>query len=183
MTRTITSRLGENSLLLNDCVENAGFTPAPHLMLYHFNFGFPLLAEDTRIILPESICAPRDDDMEISRIHEWQAPDHRFKEQVYYHEPLERQTYICAQISSPSFPVPGLSSSSGGLTVELKWDQRTLPRLVQWRMPGAGEHVLGLEPSNCWTRGRAEEHRAHSLKLLEPGEAVHYEIELKFKTS
>ncbi|WP_341348476.1 DUF4432 family protein [Paenibacillus sp. FSL H3-0469] len=183
LTRTITSRLGENSLQLNDTVENAGFTPAPHLMLYHFNFGYPLLAEDTRIILPESTCAARDADMEMSRMNEWQTPDHRHAEQVYYHEPLSQETYICAQINSPSFPIPGAASSAGGLTLELKWNRRTLPRLVQWRMPGAGEHVLGLEPSNCWTRGRAEEQEADSLQLLEPGAAVHYEIELKFTTN
>ncbi|WP_018751954.1 aldose 1-epimerase family protein [Paenibacillus sanguinis] len=181
LTRTIISRLGENSLKIIDIVENLSFKPVPHMLLYHFNFGFPLLAEDTRIVLPASNCTPRDTDMDMSSLTEWQAPDPLFKEQVYYHEPIEQQKNVVAQIISPSFPLHGANSSGNGLTVELKWNPETLPRLVQWRMPGAGEHVLGLEPSNCWTKGRAEERKAKTLRMLEPGEAIRYELELNFK--
>lgn len=183
LTRTIISRLGENRLKIMDTVENVSFKPVPHMMLYHFNFGFPLLMEDTIIVLPESKSTSRDAGMDMSRLHEWQAPDPLFTEQVYYHEPLEQQEKISVQIISPSFPVNDFNSSSKGLTVELKWDPVTLPRLVQWRMPGAGEHVLGIEPSNCWTKGRAEERKTDSLRMLQPGETVQYEIELNFKSN
>lgn len=182
LTRTIRSRLGENSLKIMDTVENAGFKPVPHLMLYHFNFGFPLMAEDTIIVLPESQVFPRDEGMGLSKLGEWQAPDPLFEEQVYYHELVEKQKQISAQIISPSFPANGSNSSPKGLIVELKWDPKTLPRLVQWRMAGAGEHVLGIEPSNCWTRGRSEERKENSLTMLEPGETVQYELELHFKS-
>lgn len=88
LTRTIISRLGGNRLKIMDTVENASFKAMPHMMLYHFNFGFPLLMEDTIIVLPESKSTSRDVEMDMPRLHEWQAPDPLFAEQVYYHEPL-----------------------------------------------------------------------------------------------
>jgi len=178
LTRTITSRLGESVIEINDRVENVGFRPAPHMMLYHFNFGFPLMAEDTTVDIPPSVSRPRDPDMDMGRISDWQAPDPGHREQVYYHEPASNNGTLSARINSPSFPA---SAASGrGLTVELEWDAATLPRLVQWRMPGAGEHVLGLEPSNCWTLGRAEERKSGTLRLLQPGESVDYRLSLRF---
>ncbi|MCD9020420.1 aldose 1-epimerase family protein [Cohnella silvisoli] len=178
LTRTLTSRLGDNRLTIRDTVENAGFQPCPHMMLYHFNFGFPLLAEDTQVELPDAISNPSDSSMDMSRIREWQSPDPLFKEQVFYHQLKRQKDRAYARIHSPSFPTAAPDQAAKGLTVELGWNAETLPRLVQWRMPGAGVHVLGLEPSNCWTKGRAEERKNGTLRIMEPGEAIHYELEL-----
>ncbi len=52
LTRTILSTLGHNGIIIDDEVENMGFEPAAHMLLYHFNFGFPLLSEDTQITFP-----------------------------------------------------------------------------------------------------------------------------------
>lgn len=178
LTRSIESRLGENAITIFDRVENAGFRPLPHMMLYHFNFGFPLMMEDTTVEIPESDSRPRDPDMDIGRVGDWQAPDPEHREQVYYHTPKDGSGRLRARIHSPSFPANG--SDAPGLTVELEWDAASLPRLVQWRMPGAGEHVLGLEPSNCWTLGRSAERASGTLRILEPGESVDYRLKLKF---
>lgn len=181
LIRTITSRMGENRLTIQDTVENTGFRPAPHMMLYHFNFGFPLMAEDTTVELPAGISLPRDPDMDMSGMNDWQPPDPLHKEQVYYHEPSNSDgDSIRTSIHSPSFPVNSQTSPSSGLTVHLEWDAAALPKLVQWRMPGAGEHVLGLEPSNCWTRGRSAERENGSLRMVGPGEKIEYRLDLRF---
>lgn len=178
LTRMIESRLGENRISIADRVENAGFRPTPHMMLYHFNFGFPLMAEDTVVYIPESDSKPRDRGMDLSVFRDWQAPDPEHREQVYYHTPKKGDGRLSAFIFSPSFPAN--ASHGVGLTVELEWDAVSLPRLVQWRMPGAGEHVLGLEPSNCWTQGRGAERENGTLRMLEPGETVDYRLDLTF---
>ena len=43
LTRIIRSRLGENRICVTDEVENVGFTETPLMLLYHCNFGFPLV--------------------------------------------------------------------------------------------------------------------------------------------
>ena len=60
LTRTITSRLGSNVLEIDDTVENLAFQPAPLMLMYHCNFGFPLLDECRADHLSVTPSHPRD---------------------------------------------------------------------------------------------------------------------------
>ena len=44
LSRTIETRLGARGFRLHDVIENRGFEEQPLMLLYHFNYGFPLLA-------------------------------------------------------------------------------------------------------------------------------------------
>ena len=50
LRRTISGTIGQASIRIHDEVINIGNTPAPHMILYHFNFGWPLVDEGTDII-------------------------------------------------------------------------------------------------------------------------------------
>ncbi len=43
LERTISTSLQGKSFTLHDVVENQGVRDSPLMVLYHFNFGFPLL--------------------------------------------------------------------------------------------------------------------------------------------
>lgn len=58
--------------------------------------------------------------------------------------------------------------------MQLRWEVKNLPRFVQWRMPGAGTHVLGIEPANCYAEGLLAEQSKGTLVMLEPGEQHEY---------
>ncbi|TMV44628.1 DUF4432 family protein [Paenibacillus mesophilus] len=180
LVREIISVMGQNRITIRDRVENFGFRPAPHLMLYHFNFGFPLLGEQTTVTLPQALLDARDPGTPTDSCGRWQAPDANIVEQVFYHrllmEKLAEPGVAEARIHNPCFPMGGVSRP---LTVKLRWSADTLPLLVQWRMPGAGEHVLGLEPSNCIVGGREAVMRDNgSLPALQPGGSIEYKLEL-----
>ena len=49
LRRTISTRLGSNRIRIADTVVNEGFAPYPHMILYHFNLGFPLVSAASRI--------------------------------------------------------------------------------------------------------------------------------------
>ncbi len=49
LTRSIETKLRQNGFRLHDVIENNGFEPQPRMMLYHFNFGFPLLCPNAKI--------------------------------------------------------------------------------------------------------------------------------------
>ena len=49
----------------------------------------------------------------------------------------------------------------------------------EWKMAGAGTHVLGIEPANCYVEGRAAERARGTLVTLEPGESRTYELSLE----
>jgi hypothetical protein len=186
LTREIKSRLGDNRMVIRDVVENAGFVKSPHMMLYHFNFGFPLLQEDTDIIFPPGVVVPREQETPINGYDRWEAPKADYAERVYYHRLTapERENNANAEedkaeviIRCPQFPLFN-SSKAVPVEVHLRWSTKHLPKLVQWKMPGAGAHVLGIEPANCGVQGRAHEREQGTLVQLEPGEAVTYNLEL-----
>jgi galactose mutarotase-like enzyme len=180
LQRDIRSRLGDNRITITDRVENVGFSPCPHMMLYHFNFGFPLLTDLTRFKFPESVVEPRDKKTPSVGYDTWSEPNAEVEEQVYYHELVrkagEEEEIVEVSVFQPEFPL--VTDVRIPLTVKLRWNSEPLPQFVQWRMPGAGVHVMGIEPANCRVEGMANEAERGSLRILQPGEAVHYQLEL-----
>lgn len=184
LTREIRSWLGRNRIVISDTVENMGFAPTPHMLLYHFNFGFPLLSEETEIHIPSQRVVARDEGIPVPGYDRWQAPEAGYQEHVYYHEAFQSaqpalsgtEERVNALVVNPRFPLPG---GERPLIMRLTWSPTQLPRMVQWKMPGAGTHVLGLEPANCHVDGRAGEREKGTLVVLEPGEARQYDMELE----
>ncbi|MBO7747661.1 aldose 1-epimerase family protein [Paenibacillus sp. MWE-103] len=180
LRREIRSRLGENAIEIRDEVENAGFRPCPHMMLYHFNFGYPLLTEATRIAFPGSRVTPRDPNVPLDGYDRWEAPSPEYEERVYYHElPKTADGRAEVALHQPQFPLG--AGRSAPVTVRLAWKTDTLARLVQWKMPGAGVHALGIEPANCGVEGMAVERERGTLRLMEPGETARYELKLSIE--
>ena len=178
LTREIRSKLGKNQIEIKDIVENLGFEPVPHMILYHFNFGFPLMSEETEIFFPSNKVVPREESTPVDGFNRWHSPVAGYSERVYYHQEImeEDNNFTTAKIYNPKFP---LTSGECGLSVVLGWSTSQLPKLVQWKMPGAGIHVLGIEPANCYVEGRSVERNRGELMTLDPGESQTYEINLE----
>jgi hypothetical protein len=180
LIRDISGRLGDNRIVISDRVENFGFGPAVHMMLYHFNFGFPLLGEHTTINLPDAEREVRGGTgSSLEQAATWESPDAAIEETVYYHHLRQDATasdrMAKVSMTNPAFPI---GEERRPVTVTLRWSKDTLPLLVQWRLPGAGEHVLGLEPANSRVEGREVQRSREGLPLLQPGESISYRLEL-----
>ena len=50
LRRTISGTLGQPTIKIHDVVTNKSNTAQPHMMLYHCNYGWPLIDEGTKII-------------------------------------------------------------------------------------------------------------------------------------
>jgi len=164
-TRTITTRLGKAELQLVDSTENCGFETMPLMQLYHMNFGWPLICEKTRLIADSHRVVPKDAEA-AKGVAEWDVmppPTQGFAEQVLYHDLPEDADGNCAIIiANPDF----------GANVRLSFRKAELPYLVQWRMPGRGEYVMGLEPGNCEPVGQVAFGKTDRLRRIEPGQVV-----------
>jgi len=174
LTRTIRSKLGRAQIVIDDVVENLGFGATPHMILYHFNFGFPLMDENTTVDFPSKRVKPRESNLPVEDYDRWQKPGPGYQERVYYHEDFSSED-VTVSIKNPNFPT-AIAGKTIPLSVRLSWRTSQLPRLVQWKMPGAGVHVLGIEPANCYVEGRAVERQRGSLVHLEPGESREYSL-------
>lgn len=177
MHRRIWTRLGENRIYIDDVVENLGDQPAPHMLLYHINIGFPVLAEGSRVVIPSRRVTPRDADAEreLERWNTVEAPTSGYREAVFYHDVVSRDGYATAGI------VGGAGQSARGVVI--RFSHETLPRLIQWKMIGCGLYVVGLEPANCLVEGRAKERARGTLVYLQPGERREYRVEIAVLTS
>lgn len=183
LRRRITSELGRNALVIDDAVTNEGGGRSPLMVLYHFNFGWPLMSEATRVEIASGRVEPREAETPVAGWDSFEPPNATARERVYYHHDLatapdaiDGRPMAQAIVRQPAFPMAG--GGTRAVAVRLRWTHDTLARLVQWRMPGHGAYVLGIEPANCHVGGRAAERAAGTLLPIEPGETVSYRIEL-----
>lgn len=174
LTREIEAKLGENRIIIRDAVENCGFERQPVMLLYHCNFGFPLLDKDTRLILPEGTVKARDAEATKGLVNydEFEEPVHGYREQVFYHD-LNPQ-------ADGAITVKLFNKSLGehGLGIYIKYNKDQLPYFIQWKQIGEGDYVLGLEPATWYPEGRCEARKRGELEFLEPGECKKIELEI-----
>jgi hypothetical protein len=173
LRRRISTQLGSSRIRIADVVTNEGFSPQPHMILYHFNLGFPLVSEDARLHLDAEQTIPRDEDAaagltDWSRFH---PPTARYREQVFRHVPTaDEGGQVQVELENPTL----------GIGLRWSYDRTSLPHLFQWKMMGQGTYVLGIEPANSsGVEGRAIARQRGDLPHLEPGEARRYTLEVE----
>jgi len=166
LTRRIETRMGARGFRLHDTVINRGFEPQPLLLLYHINFGFPLLSPSARVTGPVKKTEPRDEEAKKDRGVEeclsFPAPVQGFQEKVFFHTmgtDANGQTFVALVNPDTGGGVP--------LGAVIRWNTRELPILTQWKMPRKGFYVMGLEPGNCTPVGRGVLREKGKLPMLE----------------
>lgn len=160
----------ENKLQINDTVTNEGSRTEPLSILYHMNLGYPLLDENAKLETTAVKVEARDARAQ-EGIDTWDTfltPQPNFEEQCYYH------TFEGLWASAK------LTNSKIGKGLEIKCDTSTLDTMVEWKMMGERDYVLGIEPTNNRLLGRGELKKQNLLKYIEPGEAVCFRIEANF---
>jgi hypothetical protein len=165
LTRRITTCLGSTSLEIHDTIENVGFEPQPLMMLYHFNFGWPLLSTSSRIVGPFVESLPRDEESAGGRgLPEalgYPAPVPGYAEKVFYH------TLGAAKDGRTAVAL--LNDDCGGskLGMVMRLNRTQLGCFTQWKMPRQGFYVLGLEPGTVYPDGRAKTRELGKLPVIE----------------
>ena len=175
LTRRIEASLGGTTVTIDDRVENRGFRPTPHMLLYHYNFGYPLLDKGAELLVPSrAIVHAVHGDLHAQGVgHRNQGPpDANFSEQVYEHDVVAgADGMTSALLINPALGV-------GGLGIRLDYDRTALPCLIEWQCLQAGLYALGIEPSTNHVLGRKFAEQRGELTFLEPGETRCYRTRL-----
>ncbi|MEM7023714.1 MAG: DUF4432 family protein, partial [Pseudomonadota bacterium] len=174
LTRKFEAELGGHTIAMDDRVENRGFRPTPHMMLYHFNFGYPLLDEGSEFLAPirEIVHAIHELREQGTGYRTQGPPKPDFREQVYQHDVVAGADGMAsAMLINPSI-------GEGGLAVRLDYDQGAMPCLIEWQCLQSGLYVLGIEPSTNHLLGRTFAEERGELIELQQGEARHYRTQL-----
>ncbi|MFN8380189.1 MAG: aldose 1-epimerase family protein [Anaerolineae bacterium] len=174
LTREISTELGAHHLVIRDTVENCTFERVEHMMLYHFNFGFPVLSDCSRIVARSLEVTPRDPDS-LPGLEHWdrfEPPMAGRPHQLFYHrlQPDDQGKAHVMLLGMQTF-------NREPIAVYLSYTHETLPWLINWKCMQAGNYVTGIEPANAWVQGRAEERSAGRLQFLDAWQKVSYEVE------
>lgn len=164
---------GVNKIYIKDTIENLGSKESPLMMIYHFNFGYPILDKGSRIYIDSesSVGASEASDRNIQNQYIISDPVKDIEENVYFHRMNKENKEGQAILMNENL-------GESGLGIGLKFNLEELPYLNQWKMLGEGEYVLGLEPSNCMTLGRDKERERETLRYISPGEKRIFNLEL-----
>jgi len=170
MKRSMTLDTERNELHIRDTVENQGFSTSPLMLIYHINFGYPLLDDGAKCYFSTTDVAPRTDFAE-EGMHNYdlmEAPGIERDEQCYYHS---------GHTDGEAFAM--LHNENLGIAAIVRYDKEVFPMLCEWKCMRAGDYALGLEPCTCGVVNRSECRANGTLTYLEPGATREFNVTIE----
>lgn len=170
LQRTVTGKLGENCFTVKDVIMNEDFVERPYMIMYHINFGYPVIDKGSKIIIRSK---ERFTDTEVSMKNLSDAykitdPVNGIEEELYFHQTEDYNGRGFAAVVNESI----------GVMAYVRYTADTLPYITEWKMMGDSDYVVGLEAGNCIPRGRKYHREKELIKTLSPGESVENELEI-----
>ena len=166
LTRTIETKLGWAGFRVHDVIANNGFEAQPLMMLYHVNFGFPLLGPNAQVIGPITETIPRDEeagkDRGVEECLTYPEPVQGYREKVFFHT-------LASDNHGRTFMALVNPDCGDGtpLGVVLRFAKKELPVFTQWKLPRKGFYVTGLEPGTALPLGRGVLRERGNLPMLD----------------
>lgn len=173
LRRKITTLYGQNRICIEDEITNEGFRTEPMMLLYHMNVGYPLLCEDSEIVIPTRKVTPRDETaaMNVMGWNKMEAPKDNEPEYVFLHE-------MAADKEGNTFAA--IINEGLGIGLKIEYNLRELPYFMQWKSIASGDYVVGLEPANSSVYGKPYHIREGSLHQMKPFTSEKKRIVLTF---
>lgn len=161
--RTVTLFINEDKLLLRDTLVNAGTKPEDYCILYHVNFGYPMLDEGVEIVADINAVTARSE-------HATQ----NLKSRTLFPAPKDNEEESCYFLENSADFVTLINRKLGN-KITLSYSRDTLPALVQWNAPASQDYALGIEPASSFLDNLFE------YKKILPGNEIPFCIQLKFE--
>lgn len=160
----VSTEPGSDTFRIRDTVINKGSQPQEYQILYHYNFGKPLLGEGAKLHVPVERVTPYNANAarDAKTWNTFAAPTPGYVEQVYLMRPLEDK--------NGHVPVL-LHNAKKDRGVLLTYAKKELPYLTLWKNTGADEdgYVIGIEPGVSFPNARKVERVAKRVPTLAGG--------------
>ena len=151
------------------------------MILYHCNFGWPLVDEGVDIIY-RGKCKSRGMDMD----------NELFNDRCNYkkcQKPLQSHKgsgescgFIDVDPDKKGMCQAGLVNRKLPLALVIRYPKNQLPHLTNWQHWGPREYVCALEPGTNPPIGQGKAKEQNELIYLEPGEKRAYDLEISVLT-
>ena len=171
MKRCYTLETERDVLHIHDVVTNQSYEKQPVMLIYHINFGYPMLDAGAKAYFSAGKVTPRTEfaAQGMGNYFEMEEPGCGRDEQCYYHteQPAEGEAFAM------------LHNEKLGLAAIIRFDQKVFPLMCQWKCMRAGEYALGLEPTTSGVVNRSEARELGNLTYLESGESREYNVSIE----
>ncbi|MCH2211995.1 MAG: aldose 1-epimerase family protein [Fuerstiella sp.] len=178
LTSVLSTQAGSSQFSIRDTVTNLGGTPAEVELLYHCNFGTPLLGEGASVHVAASRVTPRDSRASegIDRWATFRGATPGFEEQVYFVSPLSDDSGRALVV---------LRNPDGHASLALRFDTSTLPCFTLWKNTQAVEdgYCCGLEPGSSLPNNRGFEREMGRVRTLQPGNSIEFSLQCEVAES
>ncbi len=174
----ISTELGSTSLRIEDTLENQDVHEQEFQMIYHANFGTPLLGDGSRFIGAIKKVTPFNSHAAKSAglYSEYHGPQSGVREQVYCLQPLA---------GPDGNGLIMLQNKTADRGVSMSFPVQQLPCVTLWKNLASVEegYVTGMEPGTGFPHTRKLERKAGRVPKLMPGEKRKFVVDVNVLTS
>jgi hypothetical protein len=172
---TIKVKLGRATIDIEDEITNLSASPAECQLLYHVNFGEPLLDAGSQLLCPASEIVPRNDHAAsgVSNWNSYTAETPGYEEQVYFAK---------LQASANGDSRALLKNAHGTRGVGMRFNVNQLPCFTVWKNTTASEDgfVTGIEPGTNFPNPRSFEGEQGRVVTLDGKSSTTFELGIDY---
>jgi len=171
MVSTVSTKVGESSMSVSDVITNISAEPGELELLYHVNYGAPLLGPGAKAVLPVRRIAPRDE-IAVGNADQWD---------VYGPEtPGSSEAVFFLQLAADAGGNTQtlLHNAAGDQGVTMKFNIAQLPCFSLWksRQAAVDGYVTGFEPGANFPNRRSFEKQQGRVLAIQPGESRRFDL-------
>ncbi len=174
----IATQPGSSGFTVSDQLTNHGSYDQEFQLIYHANYGPPLLEEGARFVGSVSRVYPFNEHAarDVEAFDRYAAPKLGFVEQVYTLYPLADEQ---------GRSTVALHNRDATRAVSMSFSVEQLPYLTLWKNTNSLEegYVTGIEPGTGFTYNRQVERQFERVPKLRPGETRSFHLEIAIHDS
>ncbi|MCO7255064.1 aldose 1-epimerase family protein [Dickeya oryzae] len=162
---------GSESFTIHDVLTNKSDYVRDYQIIYHSNFGTPILEEGARFLAPVKEISPFNDYARAG-LKSWQTykgPTKGFDEMVFNMTPYA---------DKEGKTLAALVNRAGDKGVSIAFDTHQLPLLTMWKNTDTLKqgYVTGIEPGTSYAYPVTIERQQGRVKKLQPGQSTTFEL-------
>ena len=162
---------GTDSFTVHDVLTNQADYPHDYQIIYHSNFGTPILEKDARFIAPLKSVSPFNDYAKkgLSDWNVYGAPTKDYDEMVFNLTP---------KADASGKTLAAVINSKGDKGAAIEFDVQQLPLLTMWKNTDTLKqgYVTGIEPGTNYAYPVTIEKEQGRVKQLQPGQSTEFTL-------
>ncbi len=164
LNRTVETELYGKSIAIRDVITNYEPNDEQFMLLYHCNFGYPLLQADAQFAFSDAEIIPLTSQSKNPTIVT--APIDGQPEELYFFRAKTKRAYGV------------LYNRKLQLGVYVAFDTCHLPHFLQWKLMKSHDYVLAIEPCNTLGLSREESSARNAIPTIPAYSSIEITLEM-----